>query len=76
MRMEDHYEHSHGYASTFVSNVPLNDFKELFKIIRTVNPSPAEVAQLRMAQERPAYYRVQRLPKIKIPLVSAQSSGE
>lgn len=69
MRMEDHMEKSHRATPTLSSTIPLNDFNELFKIIRTLDPSPAEVATLRMAQKRPAFYRALHLPKV--PLVSA-----
>lgn len=74
MRMEDHLEKSHHTQPAFASRVPLNDYKELFKVLTTVDPSPAEVATLRMAQKRPAFYRALHLPKV--PLVSAQGNGE
>ena len=70
MLMEDHLEKSHGYEFTFISHVPLGDFKAFFKIMRTINPSPSYVESLRLAEQRPAFYKVQRLPK-NPPLVSA-----
>lgn len=66
MRMEDHVEKSHGFKPAFSSRVPLNDYKELFKVLTTVDPSPAEVATLRMAQKRPAFYKALHLPKIAV----------
>ena len=63
--MQSHLEKSHGAPLTL--KLPrLSDFAELFKIVRTLNPSAAEVQMIRQAEQRSAFYRVQRLPKISV----------
>ena len=74
--MQTHLEDSHGYDSAFVHGVPIEDFKEEFKIDRIKDDEV--IRGLVTAFEHRGFWKALRTnPKnIKTPVISGLRSGE
>jgi len=74
--MQSHLEASHGYESSFVHDVPIEDFKELFKIDRIRDDEV--IRGLVTAFEHRGFWKALRTKpeNIETPILSGLRSGE
>lgn len=74
--MQEHLEKSHGEPSALVHSVPIDDFKEMFKIDRIKDDEV--IRGLVTAFEHRGFWKALRTnPKnIKTPVISGLRSGE